>query len=150
MRLVNLLGHHGHLTFFPAWTEDFRCCIKTVSELEHLVQVMIRYSHHVKVVEILKFPLAAVAVIGRMLFVLVLLHLVLAAEDAIAGVTGCPMLPLLVLQTEFPIMSGPAGETPAAFDLIRVVGAVIEMVADSVVGEGAATALRHDEQSRPA
>ena len=120
-----------------------------VSDPEHLVQVMIWYSHHIKVVEILKLPLAAVAVIGRMLFVLVVGQLCLAAEDAIAGVTGCPVLPLLVLQTEFPIVSGPAGETPAAFDLIGVVGAVVEMVADPIVGEGAATALRHLEQSRP-
>ena len=59
------------------------------------------------------------------------------------------MLPLLVLQTEFPIVSGPAGETPAAFDLIGVVGAVVEMIADPVVGEGAATALRHLEQLTP-
>ena len=106
--------------------------------------------HHIKVVETLKPPLAAVAVIGRMLLVLVVLQLVLTAEDAIAGVTGCPVLPLLVLQTEFPIVSGPAGETPAAFDLIGVVGAVVEMIADPVVGEGAATTLRHHGQLKPA
>ena len=25
MRLVNLFGHQGHLTFLPTWIEDFRC-----------------------------------------------------------------------------------------------------------------------------
>ncbi len=84
-----------------------------------------------------------------MLFVLVVLQLVFAAKDAFADVTGCPVLPLLVLQTEFPIVSGPAGETPTAFDLIGVVGAVVEMIADPIVSEGAATALRHLEQSAP-
>lgn len=82
-----------------------------------------------------------------MFFVLVVLQLCLATEDAIAGVTREPVLVLLVLQSDFPIVRGPAGETPAAFDLIRVVGAVVEMIPYAVVGEGAATALRHHQES---
>ncbi|KAL8893607.1 MAG: hypothetical protein Q9192_005100 [Flavoplaca navasiana] len=42
-------------------------------------------------------------------------------------------------------MSRPAGETPAAFNLIRMVGAVVEMVAYAIICERAATAIRHGE-----
>ncbi len=40
-------------------------------------------------------------------------------------------------------MSGPAGETPSTFDLILMVGAIIKMVADPIVGEGATAATGH-------
>ena len=58
------------------------------------------------------------------------------------------MLLFFVLYAELSIMSGPAGETPAAFNLVRMVGAVVEMITDTIGSERAATALRHGEVVR--
>ncbi|KAL8805525.1 MAG: hypothetical protein Q9182_001894 [Xanthomendoza sp. 2 TL-2023] len=53
------------------------------------------------------------------------------------------MLALLVLKTSFAIMRWPSKVTPATFDLIGMIGAVVEMISHAIVGKGAATASRH-------
>lgn len=53
------------------------------------------------------------------------------------------MFSLLVFQALLSGVGWPSSETPAAFDLIGVIGTIVEMIAHSIVGEAAAAALRH-------
>lgn len=91
-----------------------------------------RYTDLLQVVETLELSLASITVICRMLVVFVLLQSILVAENALADLASEPMFALLMAETEFPIMGRPTSVAPATFDLIGVIGAVVEMVANAV------------------
>lgn len=55
------------------------------------------------------------------------------------------MLGLFVCVSALPIVGWPSGEAPATFDFVRMLGAVVKVVADTVVGECAAAALGHGD-----
>lgn len=103
---------------------------------------------HIQVVRALEASLAAIAVVGRVFFILVLVKCCLRTEDVSAAVAGEPVLALFVCETFFPSMDGPSSKAPTAFDLVLVVGAVVEMVADAVISKAATTAFRHDDYTQ--
>lgn len=143
-RLVNLLGHHGHLTFFPTCFDDLRCWLIKLPTLKFVcLSGIICMAHLVQAVQTLKLSLAAVAIVRRMLFILVLLKSSLGLKNGLAVIARIPVLTLFVSSSEPPVVRGPAGPTPTTFDLIVVVGAIIQVVSHAVGSEGAATALRH-------
>ena len=115
VRLVNLLVHQGHLTFFPTCTDDLRCLWRSrllqrssVESGEYLVEV----------VQILERSLAAVAVVWGMLFVNVFLEPIFGAENRVTVLTLMPVIFLLVFQAKLALVGWPSGEAPAAFNLV--------------------------------
>ena len=78
-----------------------------------------------------------------MCFVDVLLQSFVGAEDVCAVVTSVPVTFLLVLQAELAGVAGPSGEAPVTFDFVRMRGAVVEMLPESLCCEGPATAFVH-------
>lgn len=103
---------------------------------------------HVQVVQVREASFAAVAVVGRVFFILMLVKCCLRTEDVGAAVAGEPVLALFVCEACFSSMGGPSSKAPTAFDLVLVVGAVVEMVADAVLSKAATTAFRHDDYTQ--
>ena len=78
-----------------------------------------------------------------MLLVNVILEPFFGAEDPGAVPTSVPMLFFLVRQAALSVVGGPSGITPAAFDLVGMGVAVVQMLSKSVPFEGPATAVIH-------
>ena len=100
----------------------------------------------VQSIQIPKAPLARRAVIRRVLALAMLLQQIVVPEDTGAVLATKPMLALLVLQTSLlatRTAAGPARVAPAAFELVGVGSAVVEMVADAVGRKVAAAAGWH-------
>lgn len=79
-----------------------------------------------------------------MLFANMLLKPLFAAEDPSAVFTSIPMLFLLVRQAELSVVGRPSSEAPAAFNLVCMRVAVVEVLAKSLRFESPATAFMHD------
>lgn len=72
----------------------------------------------VEVVQILERSLAAVAVVGGMLFVNVFLEPIFGAEYPVTVLALIPVIFLLVFQAKLALVGRPSSEAPAAFNLI--------------------------------
>ena len=101
-------------------------------------------SNLIQVVEILKSLFTPITVIRRMLFLAMVLQTFFSRKDERTVIAFVPMISLLMLQAEPPIMGRPPLKTPATFDLVSVTGTVIEVITDGVIRvEVSATALMH-------
>ena len=78
-----------------------------------------------------------------MLFVHVFLEPVFGAEDGVALFTFIPMLFLLVLQAKLAVMGRPSSEAPAAFNLVCMGVAIVEVLPKALRFKRPATALIH-------
>ena len=78
-----------------------------------------------------------------MFFVNMFLEPFFSAKAPGAISTFVPMLFLLVRQAEFPVVGRPSSEAPAAFYLVGVCVAVVEMLSKSLGFESPATACMH-------
>lgn len=58
------------------------------------------------------------------------------------------MFGLLMLQAELSGVGRPSSIAPTAFDLVRMVGTIVEVITHAICGKGTATALRHDLTQR--
>lgn len=72
----------------------------------------------VEVVRVLERSLAAVAVVWGMLFVNVFLESIFGAENQVTVLAFRPVILLLVFQAKLAVVSRPASEAPAAFNLV--------------------------------
>lgn len=69
-----------------------------------------------------------------------------AAEDPSAVFTSIPVLFLLVRQAELSVMGRPSSVAPAAFNLVCMRVAVVEVLAKSPCFKSPATAVIHSER----
>lgn len=99
--------------------------------------------HQVQIVGILERSLAPVAVVWRMLFVDMFSEPLFAAENPNAVFTPIPVLFLLVRQAELSVVGRPSSVAPAAFNLVRMRVAVVEVLAESLRFKRSATAFVH-------
>ena len=97
----------------------------------------------IQTIRILKPPLAAIAVVGRVSCFLMFVESFSAAEDACAIVTRVLVLALLVGQPLVFSVRWPSSIAPTAFDHVRVVRAVVKMIAEAVRTEHTTTAFGH-------
>ena len=72
----------------------------------------------VEVVQTLERSLAAVAVVGGMLFVNVFLEPIFGAENRVAVLALISVILLLVFQAKLALVGGPSSVAPAAFNLV--------------------------------
>ena len=53
------------------------------------------------------------------------------------------MFGLFMPQTQLSVVCRPSSIAPTAFDLVQMVGTIVEVITHAICGEGSATALRH-------
>ena len=97
----------------------------------------------VQIIRILKGSPTTIAVIRRMFFVNVFLEPSFSAKDASAVSTFVPMLCLLMRQAELSVVGRPSSEAPAAFYLVGMCVAVVEMLSNTLGFKSPATACIH-------
>ncbi|KAL8987176.1 MAG: hypothetical protein Q9177_003594 [Variospora cf. flavescens] len=107
-----------------------------------------RMTDHIQIVQVLEASLAAITVVGRVFFILVILEFPFGFEDVGAAIACEPVLALFMCKACLATMGRPSSVAPMAFDLVCVVSAVVEVIADAVGSKIAAATFRHDNDGR--